>query len=181
MEDKIIEKTEEKIKEIIDSDINMNNVDTLYKLTKIKHMTKEDMKMNYGNYGAYSGRGPSRGAYGAEYGAYSGYGAGYGANAYGANSYGGYSGYGAEYGEGSYGRRGVDSKYQGYGHLDAMAENYGRYSENRERYGNNEETKKSLKYMLKSMEDFVKMLKEEAQSPEEMSMIRESVQRIANM
>ena len=43
------------------------------------------------------------------------------------------------------------------------------------------DTKKSLKYMLESMEDFARMLKEDAQSEEEVMMIRETAQRIAQM
>ena len=67
MENKIIEETEKLIKEILEKGIDTNNLDYLYKLTKIKHMTKEDESMNYGNYGnygEYNGRGPGRGAYG---------------------------------------------------------------------------------------------------------------------
>lgn len=80
-----------------------------------------------------------------------------------------------------YGRRGVDSKYRGYGHLDRMYEDYGRYEAGRERYGHNEDTKRSLKYMLESMEDFARMLREDAQSQEEVEMIRQTAQRIAQM
>lgn len=82
---------------------------------------------------------------------------------------------------GEYGRRGVDSKYRGYGHLDRMYEDYGRYEAGRERYGHNEDTKRSLKYMLESMEDFARMLREDAQSQEEVEMIRQTAQRIAQM
>ena len=82
---------------------------------------------------------------------------------------------------GEYGRRGVDSKYRGYGHLDRMYEDYGRYEAGRERYGHNEDTKRSLKYMLESMEDFARMLREDAQSQEEVDMIRQTAQRIAQM
>ena len=51
MEEKVIEKTEEHIKQILSEGINMNNLELLYKLSKINHMAKEDMCMNYGNYG----------------------------------------------------------------------------------------------------------------------------------
>ena len=159
LEEKVIEKTEEKIKEIIESDITPNNLEYLDKLVDIYKDIKEVESMNYGNYGEYNnygGLGPSRGAYG-EYGR-------------------GYN----EYNEG-YGRRGRDSKYRGYGHLDRMYNEYGNYSYGRERYGANEDTKKSLKYMLESMEDFAHMLKEEAQSQEEVEMIRQTAQRIAQM
>ena len=147
MEERVIDKVEEKIKVILDEDINVNNLDHLYKLSKIKHMAKEDKHMNYGNYG--------RNYYGESYGRDS-------------------------YGE-SYGRRGYDAKYRGYEHLDRIADNYGRYEEGRSRYGANEDTKRSLEYMLRCMEDFVHMLKEEAQSQEELMMIKETTKRIANM
>lgn len=163
MEEKLAEKVKEKIQHIIDEDINTNNLEHLYKLIDIYKDAKEVESMNYGN---YSGRGPSRGAYGEYNEGYNEYGRGYG----------NYN----EYREG-YGRRGVDSKYRGYGHLDRMAEEYGRYSYGRERYGANEDTKKSLKYMLESMEDFARMLREEAQSQDEVEMIRQTAQRIAQM
>lgn len=64
MEDKVLEKVEELIKQITEEGISMNNIEMLYKLSKIKHMTKEDKSMNYGygNYGAYGNYG--RGGYG---------------------------------------------------------------------------------------------------------------------
>ncbi len=147
MEDKVIKKMEEAIEKIIDEGLNTNNLETLYKLSKIKHMAKEDENM-YGNYGNY------------DYNGYSGRGAGYDA----------------------YGRRGYDMRYRGNDDLDRMSEHYGRYQENRSRYGaNSEDTKRSLKYMLESMEHFAKMLREDAQSQEEVQMIRETAQRIAQM
>lgn len=156
MEEQLRQKTEESIKKILDEGLNTNNLEYLYKLTKINHMVKEDENMNYGNYGNYGGRGPGHGSYGE-------YNRGYG-----------------EYNEG-YNARGRDSKYRGYGHLDRMYNEYGNYSYGRERYGTNEDTKRSLEYMLRSMEDFANMLKEEAQSQEEVNMIRQTAQRIAQM
>ena len=68
MEEKLIEKTDEKIKEILDANIDNTNIDSLYKLTKIKHIAKEDKNMNYG---AYSNYGRNYGEYGREnYGNY---------------------------------------------------------------------------------------------------------------
>ena len=110
---------------------------------------------------------------------------------YGRGSYGNYDNYGrGNYGRDSYGRdeynarrRSRDSRgrYRGHDYLDEMHEDYSRYMEGRERYGANEDTMKSLKYMLKSMEDFARMLKEDAQSEEEVEMIRQTAQRIAQM
>lgn len=160
MHEKLEKKTEESINKILDEGINTNNLEHLYKLTKINHIAKEgENKMNYNgydNYRDYNGRGPGHESYGE-------YNRGYG-----------------EYNEG-YNARGRDSKYRGYGHLDRMYNEYGNYSYGRERYGANEDTKKSLEYMLRSMEDFARMLKEEAQSQEEVNMIKQTAQRIAQM
>ena len=110
MEEKVIEKVEEKIKNIIDNEITPESLEYLYKLSKIKHYAKEDKEMygNYGNYGNYGARRPGYDSYGE-------YGRGY-------------------YGE-SYGRRGYDMKYRGAEEMDRMAGEYGRYMESRERYG----------------------------------------------
>lgn len=160
MHEKLEKKTEESINKILEEGITTNNLDHLYKLTKINHIAKEGentMRYNeYNEYRDYNGRGPGHGSYGE-------YNRGYG-----------------EYNDG-YGRRGVDSKYRGYGHLDRMYNEYGNYSYGRERYGANEDTKRSLEYMLRSMEDFARMLKEEAQSQEEVNMIKQTAQRIAQM
>lgn len=157
MEDKLVKKTEEKIKEILEEDITPNNLDYLYKLSKIKHLAKEDESMNYGNYGYY-GRGGN----------------------YGRNSYGEYGNYGeggyGNYGN-SYGRRGVDSKYRGDDSLDRMYSEYGRYNESRNRYGaGSEETDKSFHYMVKALEDFIMVLKEEAETPQQQQQLMQSLQ-----
>ena len=149
MENKVIEKTNEKIKEIIDSDINANNLDFLYKLSKIKHLAKEDKEM-YGNYG----RGYGNYGHGGNYGEY-------GRNSYGEN----------------YGRRGYDAKYRGDEDLDRIAGEYGRYMESRERYGTGEETDKSFHYMVKALEDFINVLHEEAETEPQRQMLRETMQR----
>ena len=157
MNEQLEKVTKEAIDRILNEGITTNNLEHLYKLTKINHIAKEEENMNYGN---YNGRGPGHGSYGENYNNYN-------------------DGYG-RYGD-NYGRRGQDMKYRGYGHLDRMYNEYGNYNYGRERYGANEDTKKSLKYMLESMEDFARMLKEEAQSQEEVEMIRQTAQRIAQM
>lgn len=149
MEQKVIEKMEDSINKILKEGLNTNNLDTLYKLSKVKHMAKEDEKMNYGNYenyGNYNGRGP------------------------------GYDNYG-NYGESDYGRRGRDMRYRGHEHLDRMYDDYGRYKESRNRYGAGEETDKSFYYMIKSLEDFIKVLYEEADNQQQKQMLRETLQR----
>ena len=160
MEDKLIEKVDEKLKEIIETEINPNNLDYLYKLSKIKHMVKEDKEMNYGNYGNYGARRPGYDSYG-NYGNYGNYGEG---------SYG-------EYGRNSYGRRGYDMKYRGDDSLDRMAGEYGRYQESRSRYGAGEESDKSFHYMVKALEDFIKVLHEEADTQQQKQMLNETLQR----
>ena len=141
MEDRLIEKVEEKIKHILDEDINTGNLDNLYKLSKIKHMTKEDKEMNYGN---YSGRRA------------------------------GYDTYGRDYG--NYGRRGYDMRYRGDEELERMSGEYDRYQASR-RYGAGEETDKSFHYMVKALEDFIKVLYEEADTPQQKQMLRDTLQR----
>ena len=144
MEEQVISKTEEKIKQILDEDINISNLDNLYKLSKIKHLAKEDKEM-YGNYG----RRPGYDSYG-EYG---------------------------NYGRDNYGRRGYDMKYRGEDEIDRMAGEYGRYQDSRSRYGANEETDKSFHYMVKALEDFIRVLHEEANTPQQKQMLNEALQR----
>ena len=89
----------------------------------------------------------------------------------------------------SYGARMRDSRgrYMGYGHLDKMYSEYGRYEEGKEQYnrGGNynakEDSIKSLEYMLESMVDFVKMLKQDAKSQEEVNLIKEYTRKISEM
>ena len=104
----------------------------------------------------------------------------YGRDSYGRDNYGNYD---RGYGRDSYGRRERDSRgrYRGHEYMDEMYDEYSKYMEGRSRYGANEDTKKSLEYMLRSMEDFAHMLKEDAGSEQEVQMIRETAQRIASM
>lgn len=150
MEDEVIKKTGESIKRIIEEGITTANLDNLYKLSKIKHMAKEDKGM----YGEYNGRRPGYDTYG-RYGMYD---------------------YG-NYGRGNYGARGRDMRYRGDEYLDRMMEEYGRYEENCSRYGAGEETDKSFHYMVKALEDFVKVLHEEAETPQQKQMLNEALQR----
>ena len=157
MQEKLQKKTEESINKILEEGINTNNLDHLYKLTKINHIAKEEENMNnYGNYGNYGGR---RAGYDS-----------YGRDEYGRGGYG-------EYGRDSYGRRGYDTKYRGDDSLDRMSGEYGRYQENRGRYGaNSEETDKSFHYMVKALEDFIMVLKEEAETPQQKQQLMQSLQ-----
>ena len=155
MNEKLEKKTEESINKILEEGLTTNNLDHLYKLTKINKIAKEEENM-YGNYGEYNGRGPGHGSYGRD--------------TYGRDNYG-------EYGRDSYGRRGYDMKYRGDDSLDRMSGEYGRYMESRERYGaGSEESDKSFHYMVKALEDFIMVLKEEAESPQQKQQLMQSLQ-----
>ena len=109
-------------------------------------------------------------------------------------NYGNYGEYGARmrdsrgrFMEGNYGRRGVPGsgrgRYRGYGIIDDMAESYSAYnaSSYQGNYGAEEEGKKALEFMLKSVHQFIKMLREEAGSQEEEELIQEYVQKIGEI
>lgn len=143
IEQKTIEKTTESIEKILNDGLNTNNLENLYKLSKIKHMAKEDKEMmnNYGNYGGRR--------------------AGY-----------------DTYGRDNYGARGYDMRYRGDDHIDRMRNEYGRYMESRSRYGaGDQETDKSYHYMIKALEDFIMVLHEEADTPQQKQMLNETLQR----
>ena len=85
-----------------------------------------------------------------------------------------------------YNRRGVDEKYRGNDYIDGMYNGYNRYEEgrrdyNRGNYNAKDDTLNSLRYMLESAMQFINMLKSEANSQEEMQMIREYTKRISEM
>ena len=152
MHEKLEKKTEESIKKILDEGITTNNLDYLYKLTKINCMAKKgENDMNYENY--YEGRR-----------------AGY--DNYGRDEYGRYGNYNRD----SYGRRGYDMRYRGEEELDRMHGEYGRYMENRERYGAGAESDKSFHYMIEAYKDFTKVLFEQAETPQQKQMLREAIQ-----
>lgn len=150
MEEQLKQKTNESIKTILNEGINPTNLELLYKLVKINHIAKEDENMN--NYGYYGGRNPGYDSYGN----------------YGRRNYGEY---------GTYGARGRDSRYRGDDELDRVNTEYGRYMENRERYGANEDTDKSYHYMVKALEDFIRVLQEEAATPQQRQMLNETLQK----
>ena len=154
MHEKSQKKSEESINKILDEGITTNNLDHLYKLVDIYKDAKEVENMNYGEYGA---RRPGYDSYGRE-------------------NYGEYGNYG-NYGRDSYGRRGYDMKYRGDDSLDRMSGEYGRYMERRSRYGaGSQESDKSFHYMVKALEDFIMVLKEEAESPEQKQQLMQALQ-----
>ena len=147
----MIEETEKSIKELLEEGegLTTNNLDYIYKLSKIKHMAKEDKNM-YGNYGNYG-----RGSYGE----------------------GSYGGYGRERYGNEYGRRGYDAKYRGDDYMDRMSNEYGRYMETRERYGAGEESDKAFHFMAKALGEYLDFLHEEADTPQKKQMLNETLQR----
>lgn len=156
MDENLIKKTDEALERQIEQGLSTNNLDIVYKLKKINHMAKEDkenMNRGYGNYG------------------------------YGVENYEGNYGRRGGYGEDNYGRRGVPGsgrrRYRGEDMLNEMSEEYGAYMEGGS-YGG-EDTMKALKYMLKSAEDFFKHIQEEAKSPEEIEMVKETARKISMM
>ena len=153
MHEKLEKKTEESINKILEEGINTNNLDYLYKLTKINHIAKEEENMNYGNYGNYGARRP-------------------GYDSYGRDNYGEYGNYGE-----NYGRRGRDMKYRGDDYMDRMSNEYGRYMETRERYGAGEESDKAFHFMAKALGEYLDFLHEEADTPQKKQMLNETLQR----
>ena len=91
---------------------------------------------------------------------------------------------------GDYGRRGVAGtgrgRYRGYDYIEDMNDNYGNYSESKEsyrrgNYGAGEDSMKSLDYMLKSVQQFMKMLKDDADNQEEVELIQDYARRIGDL
>lgn len=158
LEKKLLKETEESLKTMLNDGITDSNLDYIYKLVDIHKDLKEEESMNYGNYNGYGNYGNNYGNYGRR--------AGY--DSYGRDSYGEY---------GNYGRRGYDAKYRGEDEIDRMHSEYGRYMDSRERYGAGEETDKSFHYMVKSLEDFIKVLHEEAETPQQKQMLNETLQK----
>ena len=171
--DQIKDEVEEKIEKILETGIKTDNVDLLYKLVDIHkdienekywNKKKEVYNMNYRNYDEYP-------------------------DGYTIYDRRGMPGMGRRYGEGNYGRRGVPGtgrRYRGEDMLDQMHEMYNDYSDNKEEYGRGnygaeEDTMKSLDYMLKSVVQFIKMLKEDASSEEEMQLIKKYSRKISEM
>ena len=186
--DKVTEEAEKLISAILEEGIQASNIEFLYKIVDIHKdianekywKEKEEEIMRYRGYGEDS------------YGEYRG-------NPYNEGSY--RDGSYGEYSEGgSYGRRGVkgtgrgryrggqgSGRYRGHEMIDEMAQHYGNYSESRENYnesgsyGAKEDSKKYLQYMLESVEDFMMMLEQEADSEEEVQMIKKTARKISEM
>lgn len=155
MEEKILQKTSEYIEKVGEQGLDTVDMDYLSKVVDIHKDITEVKCMNNG-YGNYNGRGPSGGAYG-EYNEY-----------------------------GDYGRRGVDSRYRASKYMDGMRGSYEAYEDyrgeyNRGNYGAKEDGLKELDYMMHAAMKFIKMIKEEATSPEEQEIVRKHIMKISEM
>lgn len=153
MEQKVLEETEKLINNILEEGIKSSNLDYLDKLVDIHKDIKEEENMRYMAYGNYDRE---------------------------------------QYGADSYGRRARDSRGRYMTHhpgskIDEMYMNYEAYSEGREQYGRSgnygakEDSMKSLEYMLECMVDFVKMLKQDAESQEEVRMIDKYIKKLSEI
>lgn len=153
------------MKQIAEQDISSSNIEYLSKLVDIKENLKEMEDGNmYGRYGRYDG-------YGANFDNYRDGGRDGGRGMYTRD----YSGYGRG-NSGNYGARGYDKRYRGDESIERMSNEYGRYMENRERYGAGEEANRSFHFMVESWKDFGKVIKEEAETPEQRQMFEQAVQ-----
>ena len=149
------------IKQITENDLQVANVELLYKLIDIhkdienENFWKEEINMyrgrDYFMDDSYNG-GRSRDSRG-------------------------------RYMDGSYGRRGVPGtgrgRYRGYDMLEEMSEHYGDYSEGRDTYGNDRETEKSFDKMLQSLEDFTYLIMQEADSQDKIEKVRKTARKIS--
>lgn len=160
--DKVKEQVEQIIGQVVEEGIKKDDIEMLGELVDIHkdianeeywEKKKEVMDMNYREYGNY-----------------------------------GNEGYGARRRDsrGRYMERGRGGNYRGHEIMDEMYGAYGEYSEGREEYGRGnygakENTMKSLEYMLESVVDFFKMLKEDASSQQEIEMIKHYAKKISEM
>lgn len=149
------------IKQITENDLQVANVELLYKLIDIhkdienENFWKEEINMyrgrDYFMDDSYNG-GRSRDSRG-------------------------------RYMDGSYGRRGVPGtgrgRYRGYDMIEEMGEHYGNYSEGRDTYGNDRETEKSFDKMLQSLEDFTYLIMQEADSQDKIEKVRKTARKIS--
>lgn len=153
--DKVKEQIEKLIEKICTEEVNVNNVDLLYKLVDI-HKDIENEKYWKEKIMRYR-------------------------DSYNEDSYGrrGVPGSGrGRYRESGYGRRG---NYRGEDIMDDMYQAYQDYSEGKEMYGADNKTMESFECMLKAFKDYYKHLKKEASSQEEVQMLEQTAKEIIQM
>lgn len=162
MIDKVKENTEYIINDILQDGINNDNIDMLGKVIDIhKDMANEEYWCTKEDYMMYRDD---------RY------------NDYPSTNYGGRH----RDSRGRYMNSGRERRYRGHDMIDDMYDSYSNYMAdrdemNRGNYGAKDDTMKSLEYMLESMVDFVEMLKKDANSQEEMDLIRKYTREISEM
>lgn len=161
--EKLKQETEKKIEEVMKQGLQPNNIDMIYSLVDIhKDIANEEYwkekgeHMRYSRGGSYNERGRMN------------YNEGYGARGRGR-------------------QRDSRGRYKGHEMIDDMYMEYGNYAEGREQYrrggnyGAKEDVVKSLEYMMESVVCFVEMLMEDAESQEEMEIIKHYTKKISEM
>lgn len=162
---------EKELEQLTKAGIQSNNIDNFGKLVDIHKdienecywkVKKEVMKMRYSDYDE--------------------------------NRYGDDGMYGEDYG--NYGRRGVPGTGRGRSRryrgseseemMERMKEHFGDYEYSKEEFGRGNygakgETMKSLEYMLQSAMEFMKRLQDEADSPEEVQLVKKYAKKIGMM
>lgn len=166
---------ENELKQLIKTGIQSNNIDNFGKLVDIHKdienecywkVKKEVMSMRYSDY--------DENKYGAD-------------RMYGPDECGDY---------GNYGRRGVPGtgrgrRYRGHSSeseemMERMKDHFGDYEYSKEEFGRGNygakgDTMQSLEYMLQSATEFIKKLQEEADSPEEVQLVKKYAKKIGMM
>ncbi len=168
MTSKVKEETKKKINEIIEQGLQPSNIEMLYTLVDIhKDMANEEYwkdKEEVMRYRAYSeGDYPS----------------GYSARGRSRDSRGRYKDGRSRYSDGrgySRGEEMIDNIYR-----DHMEYSEGKEQYRRGNYGAKEDVMKSLEYMMESVVCFVEMLMQDAESQEEVQVIKEYTRKIAEM
>lgn len=190
LKEKLTEETDKQLEQVLEQGINPDNITYVGKLIDIIKdkeniiYWKEKINM-YGN--RYSR------CYNGEYGRSS-----YNEGSYNEGSYGRRGvkgtgrgryregGYGAYNDGGSYNGGRGSGRYRGEDMMDEMYQAYGEYSESKEEYGRGnygaeQDKMQSFEYMLKSFKDFFKHLEKEADSQEEVEMLKKTAKEIAMM
>lgn len=166
---KIKDETEKVLNQIAENGLQADNVELLYKLIDIhKDVANEEYWKGKEEYMRYRG---------------------YENDSYGRRGVKGTGRYSRYRGEESYGRRGVAGtgrRYRGHDMLEDMHEHYGNYSESKEmaergHYGAEDESTESLECMLESLVDFIRTLKDDADSQEEVKLIEKYSRKISEM
>lgn len=154
MIDKVKEETENVINTILDEGISTENAEMLYKVMDIH---KDACNENYWKEKIDMYRRGRYGNYDDNYGARS------------------------RDSRGRYQDSGRVGRYMGHTYIDGISDEYGRYMESRGRYGASDESTEALEYMLKSAYDFMCHIADQAQSQEEVEMVKKYARKISEL